>query len=413
MRRFLILLMVFFVPQVYSDVIFEISHLRKGKISLDQIEQENSWVWTTKEDNIKVLGIELKLKSKEFLKFKKAKIIPSASKVFIKNGKLSAKINSIKSGIILLGNNEKELFKIKLKNQKNSVIDNNCRNYNLVLNPIQKNIPFYIGTSCEKSANTTYFTISFPHGVDLLDSTLFETKGKGEKWRYYELGGGVWGSKTIGKFIFSYKGKSYEFNLESLLESSQKKESVLITAFGGLGVSFLEIKGEDLSVSEPKPALVIRIPHFPLWLFKIGLNIDLSLPVGNTNLIKFSQLELLGAYEINFGKRLKIRPKVGYVLSSTFHDESGISLNANLILLGISSSFLIGDKIHLLIDFGTCKFSSQQLKSHYLVDINLLIKTAHSIGFGIGGKLQSFSSVNETLIKRNFNQAILYINAVF
>ncbi len=275
-----------------------------------------------------------------------------------------------------------------------------------------KAVPFYIGTSCETKEGVQALMLSFPKEADIENATLFETKGKGELWRYYELGSARTGTKILGKFTFRFQGKEYDFQLESLnVEPKDKNEEIQpITLMGGAGFSMLKISGPDIDISDSKPSLLLKVPHYPLWRgLGVALDLDFAIPISKSDkAITFTQFAVYLNYQFVLGSTFIIRPKLGYVVTNDTSDTTQIGINASQLGVGSVFELFLGKGYVIALDVMSFGFGSKGVSSHYLADISLLHKGAGTIGWGVGVRTQGFKTISELEIERSFGQNLIY-----
>jgi hypothetical protein len=243
--KLLLFFFAFFALSAQAKLSFTIDKIENGKPTPLSTSQANKWSWTVKEGNVRVLAIVASFKSPEFLNYQKATSVSRLGRIALKGDQLLVGLQGFDEKVLLSGPKGDVTLQIEGKFEENSpIIDENCREAQLILRSLQRSVPFYVGTSCHKENDHYNFSLSFPREAEFTSSTLFEAKGKGEPWRFYELGKIQVASGVIGKFTLVYLGKPYEFALESLISNPIKtKETVTKSKIAfGAGYSMLGLQ---------------------------------------------------------------------------------------------------------------------------------------------------------------------------
>jgi hypothetical protein len=360
------------------------------------------------------------LKAAAFGKFHDVSPASRSSKAFLKGDGLLFKIDGMSERFTLTspGGEKQEIQVEGHWDGASPVVDENCRSFQIVVRPAPAAggdppaIPFFLGSSCAVVNKVLGLAISFPREVEFTNSTIFETKGKGEKWRYFELGSGKRFNAVIGKLTFEYQGKSYDFNIESFQPSEAKKpeENPRTVFSAGLGLAMDKISGSDINASDAKPALILDVPYYPL-LGKLGINLNFqfAIPLGQgASAISLTQFQAFATYELALGSSFHILPELGYVVFSESNDSSGVGLSADEPGFGLALNWAIGSAYSLGLNAMTCGIGSSAINSHYSVALALANKKPGSLGWGFGARLQSFKATSGLGIQRQFAENLLY-----
>lgn len=385
-----------------------IENSRREPFSADQILKP---VWITREGNVRVLYLLAQLKSPQFAGYDQVRMLSKSNQAMLKGDKLLMRLDGLTDKVLLSGKSGKLVLEVTAQPDDDPVLDENCRSLQLVLQPIGKAIPFFAGTSCHQSGGAVDFALTLPREADFTSSTLFETKGKGERYRYYELSKIQVAAGSIGKFSVVYQGRSYDLDLHSLLSSSSKiKEPPREMLIAALGYAMLKISGSDIDASDAKPLLRVKVPHYPIsGGFGVSANVDFGVPLGSSDTsIAYRQFELYGAYEVSFGPRWLLRPKLGYVVFSQSHAGSGIGLDANQVGFGAMVEYAVSEKFGIQLDAMMCGLGSAVTKSHYALEVGFLRHKTGTMGWGLGARLQSYRAAGEAGVERQFGQTLFF-----
>lgn len=412
MARQLLLLFCFLGVSLHAELRIQVNRIENLQRIPFETENRLKWAWTLNKEKVRVLTPTISLRSQEFSNFSEVKTQNKNVKALLKGQQLLMQLGGLNEKILLKSPNKKMFLEIVGKfNEGSAVIDENCEAQKIVLRSVSKTVPFYIGTSCETKEGTQALTLSFPKEADIGNATLFEIKGKGEPWRYYELGSARTGTKLLGKFNFRFQGKGYDFLLESLnVEKDKNQEIQPITLMGGAGFSMLKISGTDIDVSDSKPDLLLKVPHYPIWRgLGVALDLDFAIPLSKGDkAITYTQFGVYFNYQFILGTTFIIRPKLGYVVTNHTNDTTQIGINANTLGVGTTLELAVGANYVIALDLMSFGFGSKGVSSHYLADISLLHKSANSIGWGFGVRTQAFKTLSELGIERSFGQNLVY-----
>ncbi len=373
------------------------------------------WKWVLLEEKVRSLILEVTFQASELSGFDRVVTKSKRLRPKLKGNELRVFMDGFTEKVLLAGNGGKLLldFKAILDEQK-QIQSDNCSS--LTVRPSVKRFPFYVGVSCTETNDITSLTLTFPHEVSLDNSSVFETKGKGEPWRQFELGNIKQAAGQIAKFTFMYAGRNYDFSVEAEAPQAAKTEDApdRMTFAGAAGFAIVGISGSDLSASDGKPTIVLRVPHYPfIGGLGGGLSADIALPLSKSiNSMSFFQMDIFAAYEFVAGI-FKIRPQVGYVIYAQTHDDTQIGLNITDLGVGLGLDTDLGGNFHLLFRGMKCGLASSVYSGHYDLELMGYYKKKGSTGYGLGGKIQSFQATSELGIDRKFNTMLFYALAAF
>ncbi len=390
-----------------SFEVFTLSGKRKEKISASPAF---NWAWKKNAEKVRIVIQRVDFSNPAFSNFKKVRTKGKPTRGKLSGDKLSLQFNGLSETIALESGSRR--MKLAIKGDYSdgpTVIDDNCTKFNLVLKPDQSSTPFYVGTSCVRGSKNIGITVSYPRGVSLEDSTLREIKGKGEQWKYYELGSIEQASETLTRFGFVYKKKKYNFDLVPLKAKTAEAppRPVPDTIFyGGAGFGFSKIEGSDISASDATPLLILRVPHYPI-VGSLGVSLlgEFNLPIGSSQTpIRYYQLGIFGSYEVKLGSFV-IQPRVGYLISSEVDKVTGIGINSKHIGFGARFVLPLGTQFQVELEGLMASLGSANVNSHYAIELKLMRKKTSSVGWGFGARLQNFNATSNNLsFVRDFSQ---------
>ena len=330
------------------------------------------------------------------------------------NTKIKIKGNKILVGAgamgerISFGNSQIE---IRLKPTKPTVIDENCETAGVKLRPQGPMAPFFLGTTCPIVNKELSLHLTFPSDVDLIQSSLFEIMGKGESWRVYDLKRATSATAELGRFDFLYKGKTYTYTLVSLKTDPVEKKIPQSDFTLGLGYVQLKLSSNDAQGSESKPLVRAEILPHKLWN-NFGAGGTFETAVGfsssSTTSLSYMQVAPYAFYQLQLSSGFLVQPRVYYVVSNQ-SSGTGVSYQANQVGAGALLQASFPGRWTLRLEYMMASLGSQLIKSHMLVNVSLLQKSAKSsFCWGAGFQMQSYGVVDSTNINRKFDQMGFY-----
>jgi hypothetical protein len=374
-------------------------------------EQKSVWTWVQNAEKVKEIRIRTDVTSSRISNGASVKSVTPGGKAVVRNGRISALLNSLTTRIQLQGSDPNRLVLEYKEDKQAPVLDDRCKSvFQIALVGEDASAPFYVGISCNKDNKGLNISLSYPTEVELIDASFSELKGKGENWKYYELGPIQQTLKELGSFGFSFGGKTYRYRLISL---KQLKDSVALTESVisvGMGFSMLGVSGPDIQASSGAPTVIVRVPHFEVWdRLGLSLAVDFAIPISSgVGSVKFSQFGGYFDYLIELGPRFSISPKVGYLITSQSEQSTSIGLSANQVAFGIVLKSNLGPKYVLALEALSAGLGSPVINSHYLFDLAVIRRKTGQFGWGLGFKMQNFAATSGLGLQRTFSQMLFY-----
>ena len=335
-------------------------------------------------------------------------------KLMIAVGSLNPKVN------VKFSNGSTLEFRLKVILDEMQFQDSDCKTNNIKLNFKNKNLGTFLGISCKAKEDRIQVVVSVPQEADLDSSNLFETDGKGERWKSYDINRSTLvGSKNeIGKFSFNQQGKKFSFDLvfeetkvNSQKSTSEKSEPNIRTS-AGLGVSSLSAQSSSDSSSQVAPNGNFEMITLPMW-WKLAFNAGLlyALPLQKASHYNF----FAGTGpRFSFGSTGKNFFALFFQYAAIGHDQEAgtkiLSLRHNQIGIRILNSFAVGTRgaFGLAIDYsglGGNSTSTGVLLKYESINENFK-------GWGVGLQLQK-QTAKSTTDQFSFGQTSLIGTFVF
>jgi hypothetical protein len=301
-------------------------------------------------------------------------------------------------------------IEVQIKNPSKGVIDENCK-AKLVKLELKSSAPFFVATSCEQVGDNLMLSLTIPAPVQIQKSSVFESKGKGESYRLYEIGNIKAASGAIAEFTFKLGDKIVNAQMVSLRKEQTDKKPKAGRIGIGLGYFMLKVQSSAVNASDSKPGVIVKVSPYPLFA---GLNIGLSLESAlalteNVNSVTYSQYQFFLGYNLVNSSKLDLAPRVYYVVSNHQHDLSRLGLKHNNVGGGLFASYTMSDRLLLQFEGLMSSFGSQAVKSHMAFDLSVIRarKSTQGTSWGVGAKMQSYSAKGLTT-EPKFDQMIGY-----
>ena len=252
--------------------------------------------------------------------------------------------------------------------------------------------------------------MTFPSDVELSQSSLFESSGKGENWRVYDLKKINAAISDLGRFDFTFKGKTYVYTLASLKGEAADKKAPEPNFAISAGYGQFKLSSIDATGSESKP--VVRLEFLPHKIWRAlggGAEVESAVGLSSTpTSMTYIQASFYAHLRLKLTQLFEIHPRVYYVISNQ-NTGSGVGYQTNQVGAGLFALAHISATWQMHAEYMTEALGSQVIKSHDLIDISLI----HSIGesarsYGGGAQMQSYKVVDAQNNVRNFTQTILY-----
>lgn len=409
-----------------ASVFFELQSFAADKVEVFSIVNKErtafsgssrmSWMWVENEEKVKTLVADVIIDSSQLTKYRSVKTGNQSLGAKLSGSILNVKLGNLAERVALVGDSEKLVLEIRIALDEEPLVDDGCRSNDLIFSTASKRVPFYVGVHCTVVGSNLGLSISLPRNADFGDSNLFESKGKGEPWRYYEVRGLTSAKPEVGNFVFLYKEKKYRFDLSyKKVDTTQLvKEEKPILLTPGLGLTMPAIKGADLDASNSGPGMLIRVPHYKLaGGFGIGFEGEFAVALSSgPNKISFLQLDTAASYEWNLSKTILVRPKVGFLMVNQTHDETQIGISAGELNTGLNIQFAFSPTMNAFVQVSKAGWGSAAIKSHMGIDVGLFFKKSESMGYGAMFRMQSFSTLSELGIERTFSRNGFYLFVV-
>lgn len=229
-----------------------------------------------------------------------------------KDGKvpLFIKMTSLEDLFIAsFANGSRVKFGISLKFQKPVMSAQGCEEFGLFVKPqvldekkksVSPMVPGYMAIRCDTTTNGYTLAVTVPKEVEWKSSTIFESKGKGKRWKSFDLTiqTQVTGRSDVGNFVFGQSDKEFLYSVfVDRLEAARKIARFRLS----LALLNLSVQTKTAQDALMKPAAHVIFEVRPWWpQFAIGGQGISSLPSVNKGNY-FTHTEAVGYLGYSFG----------------------------------------------------------------------------------------------------------------
>lgn len=376
------------------------------------LKHKQHFVWVKTPEGARILKSNVLLEVPLDLEAQKPTAANENTKIKVKGNKMLVGAGAMAERISLGGSQEIE---IRLRAKKPTLMDENCEASGLRLQPTGAMAPFFLATTCPVVNKDLSLHLTFPSDVDLTQSTLFEALGKGESWRVYDLKKINAASSELGRFDFTYKGKTYTYALVSLRAEAAIKKTPESDFAIGLGMTQLKLSATDASGSDSKPFLRAEILPHKLWQnFGAGGVIETAVGLAaKANSMSYIQFAPYAFYNLGMTSGFALQPRLYYVISNQ-SSGSGTGFQTNQVGVGLTAVANFGKRWTARFEFMMESIGSQVIKSHSLMNVSILQKSlTSSLSWGGGAQMQSYTVLDTTSVSRKFDQMAFYAILAF
>lgn len=276
------------------------------------------------------------------LKLQKAKLKSGLSKIADDGKRLTLWLPGFENQLgVLFTNGSKQFYRLKMQMDQAESTEKGCAKQQLKLEVPRRDAGLFYGIACTVTKENVLVTVSFPLSAEWVSSNIFESAGKGERWKTYQfktedLAGR---SGEIGAFQVQYGNNTYEVKLTSLNKPGLKKpkETTNLYASGIIGQFTMKTVGGD--PSSMQPGIRLEAGTRPLMgRFGIWADLITAFPLGGKEKAQ-SFLEFMGSLTWIPRERKSFHaiPFLGYDSLSQDQSDLNISFKHGNIALGVRS----------------------------------------------------------------------------
>jgi hypothetical protein len=301
------------------------------------------------------------------------------------------------------------------------LIDENCQKGALEFLQDSANksakTPFYIGVSCQSKNDQVTLHLSFPTDVELARASLFESIGKGESYRVYELKKITAAKAALGQFVFSYKDKTYNYSLLSQRRQTSDdkipKSRFVLSAGGGS----MSLKTNTATYKDSKPFAVLALrPQTIVSQFALGINFESSIgsaDSSNLNSLSYFQVAGYSTYRWTALSFWEVQPRMYYVVSNQ-NSGSGIGYQTGQFGAGLWNEWKITKRFAFQLEGMTEAISSPVITEHSFLELSLFYRDEGlESGWTLATQIQSYTVSDSLKNIRKFEQSFVVLKRSF
>lgn len=279
--------------------------------------------------------------------------------------------------------------------------------------------PLLIGLSCRIENKSLFLTVSSLSSTEWLETTMFESAGKGERWRDYQVPGWTANGGTIAEFKFNSAGQIYKFQYVAPQSEEAKKKDEITKEKKSInqnfensilfGQSSLGLDADTINATDSQLLLGYNFlsPRF-LNQFRFGGFFSTTLQTTQKDeALSFLETFIHADYIYSINEVVDASIGVGYQYAD-FQQKSSAARMQNSqpgVILGID--YLLTSENRLSLQLYKSTFSSPTIKNNlsYQFDYKRKLEIMNQqIWLGVFFKSQSFDAVNNSGSSRQFKE---------
>lgn len=293
-----------------------------------------------------------------------------------------------------------------------------CEELGLKFKSSKSPLPFFVGVRClnDKSSGLTKLQMSFPEELQLENSNLVESAGKGESWRSYDLGNLDAAQGLIARFKVRFQKQSYALGLASTKIQAPLKKPVESKFALGIGYDMMKFDSPLATVSDANPLFLAKaLPYKLFWILGAGIDLAATLNTKQSeNSISYFQVSPYAQLRLFTTDAFTLDPRVYYSLTKQGHAFSSASFQVNQAGVGLKIGFQVTDGLLGQFEYRTDSIGSEVIKSHYLVDLGLRQKSLpEKLAWGGGVQMQSITVISSPAVEYQFSNMAVYGLVIF
>lgn len=262
--------------------------------------------------------------------------------------------------IASFGNGARIKFGIVLKFPRTLMLAQGCKEFGLFVKPralVDKKettsylVPGYMAIRCDATTTGYTLAVTVPKEVEWKSSTIFESKGKGKRWKSFDLTTQtkVTGQSEVGSFIFGQGNREFLYSVFVDRPEETRKLAHFKFSLALLNLSVQEKNAQDNLM---KPAAYVIFEVRP-WLpeFAIGGQGISSLPSINKGGY-FTHTESVGYLGYSFGMENKItwEPRLYLYMADGISQSLQFFYTVNIPSVGGSLRYKVSAKNSIEIE---------------------------------------------------------------
>lgn len=357
-------------------------------------------------------------------------------------------VSNLKNPYILIGS-EKSVLKFKIESgsvtelaiewipSKKSFINNKCGNMapkfsletvSVDKTDIKSELPFILATHCRLENKNLFITVSTTADVEWLESSIFESAGKAERWRDYQVPAWSPNGGVISKLRMKLGSQIYNLNLVAPKSSENRKKEDYVKQKQSLEKLFentikissmsLGLNADTIAATDGKYALGYDFlsPKF-MDLFKFGGSFVTSLETSKKDeALSFLEVLMHADYVYSINNEIDLSIGPAYQFADFQQKSTNARMQNSQIGLILGTHYLINTENRLNFNIYKTTFFSQIITNNLGLNLEYKYKLGDAqlpFWIGIFFKKQDFDGVNEIAAQRKFKETQIGLSLSF
>ena len=149
-----------------------------------------------------------------------------------KPGRMMLGLGALASEVeVTMSDGTQRRWTARLSLKDSPIVEEGCKSAGLRMRAVRETKrTWYLGVRCVKKAERVILQISIPQEIEWDTTSIFETNGKGERWKTYELSAAnlVGEKNTVGEFTFRSGTETFTYALVQARSSRLLMEVELV-----------------------------------------------------------------------------------------------------------------------------------------------------------------------------------------
>ncbi len=389
--------------------------MKGGSAEPLQMSSAAKWEWSVNSDSANVLKMLVVAELPKQLIGLKVRSLSQTAKLVIKDNKIKILTGAQNTRLQFAQGSEVHDIEMRIANESSNIQEQHCKELRLQLKAPDADAPFFIGASCIQNADKIAFHLTIPEEANVDQSSMFESKGKGESWRIYDLGKiNATSSGEVGRITLRFKNKPYLFIFVSTKKNEKDDELSERRFTVGLGYDSLALTG-SASGKDNKFLLMLGVIPFNTWhSFGAGINLDVTFNVSSSaTAINYIQADPFLFYHLIKGRSFIFDPRLHFVITNETQTTTGVGFQTNQVGAGALATVIFGSW-RTNLEFMTESFASQVIKSHSLINLSISQNPVpQKVRYGCGVEMQTHKVQDPTGPTYQFSQTTGYFQVLF
>ena len=420
---FFLLLLVLFPTVLFAAEMsapeFEIYRVRNGQTELfEAIKGKAKWSWETVSEGVQAYKIRALFELPESFRGTTVSSENPGVKVVMKNQKLLLITNQVTTSLVFSRTASEETtyeFKV-IKPTSFKLAMSGCEELKLRGIFDKENLPFFAGLKCVMDARGLQLQLSYTSELNVEFSSTYDSQGKGESWKVYDLGNIEAASGELANMRLRNREQTYTLRVSTAKQEELK--TITKAQFSlGLGYNALKFKSPAVTASDGKPIFVLKFLPYKLWgLLGVGVDLITTIsPAKSDNSITFFQVLPYSYLRFFDSSVFKLEARGYFSMTTQSHVGSGGGFQLNQAAGGLMLAVRPMNSWWMNLEFRQDGLGSDVVKSHYAADLQFMraAERKQSLLWGIGFQSQYIKVLESVAVENEYTNNMVYLMAKF